>query len=109
MTDLEDYVDIRDIHPDYSEMECWNCGHVERIHPNRHILTCHNCFMGNDPVDREASSTVEGPDGELYTDYRQLWYGDVSIEEAQRRYEESTKDIQERIERDRARERTVSI
>ena len=108
-TGLSDYVDVRDIHPDYSMMECWNCGHTERIGPNRHMRVCHNCFMDNQPTDHETSSTVEGPDGELYVDYRQLWYGDVSIEEAQRRYEDNTKEMQERFKRDRARERTVKI
>lgn len=106
---LNGYVDARDIHPDYSEMTCWNCGHTERVGPNRHMRICHNCFMDNRPTDHETSSTVEGPDGELYTDYRLLWYGDVSIEEAQRRYEKKTKDVQERAERRRARERTVKL
>lgn len=103
------YVDIRDIHPGYSLMECWNCGHTEWVGLHRRMRICHNCFMDNEPTDHETSSTVEGPDGEVYMDYRQLWYGDVSIEEAQRRYDENTKSIKESIERDRARERAVRV
>lgn len=91
---LDQYVDVRDIHPDWWEMECWNCGHTERIGPNRHMRVCRHCFMDNKPTDHDAESTVEGPDGKLYTDYRLLWYGDISIEEAQRRYEENTSDIE---------------
>jgi len=108
-TGLEDYIDVRDIHPDYSNMECWNCGHKERIGPNRHMRICHNCFMDNDTTDHETDSTVEGPDGNLYLDYRLLWYGDVSFQEAQERYENSTKDMRERTKRKRARERTVRL
>ena len=104
-----DYVDIRDIHPDWGEMECWNCGHVERVAPNRHMRICHNCFMDNSPTDTEGEYTVEGPDGESYTDYRLLWYGDVSIEEAQRRYEEKTEDVNEWIKRDRSNDRSVAL
>lgn len=106
---VDDYVDIRDVHPDYDEMECWNCGHTERIGPNRRMRICHNCFMDNSPTDHDGESIVEGPDGELYVDYRLLWYGDVSIEEAQARYERRTKDARDRGRRHRARERTVRL
>ena len=104
-----EYVDIRDIHPDWSEMECWNCGHSERVGPNRHMRICHNCFIDNSPTEHETSSTVEGPDGELYTDYRRLWYGDIPVGEAQQRYETNTKGVRERGERERARERVVRL
>jgi len=92
-TGLEDYTDVRDVHPDYSKMECWNCGHTERIGPNRHIRVCHNCFMDNRTTDHDGKYTVVGPDGERYTDYRLVWYGDVSYQEAQRRYKEKTADM----------------
>jgi len=50
--------------------------------------------MDNRPTEHDGESVVEGPDGELYVDYRKLWYGDdVSIDEAQKRYESKTADI----------------
>jgi NMD protein affecting ribosome stability and mRNA decay len=107
--DIDEYIDVRDMHPDYSEMECWNCGATERIGPNRHMRICHNCFMDNSPTDHESESTVEGPDGELYVDYRLLWYGDVSRAEARRRYKEKTADIREQSKRYDARDRAVRL
>ena len=102
------YVDVRDVHPDWAEMECWNCGHVERVAPNRHTRVCHNCFMDNSPTETDSDYTVEGPDG-FYVDYRLLWYGDVSVEEAQKRYESKTGDVKESIKRRRAHDRRVRI
>jgi hypothetical protein len=108
-TGLEEYADAKELHPDYTLMECWNCGHTEWIGPNRHKRVCHRCFMDNSPSDHSGDSTVEGPDGQQYVDYRLLWYGDVSWEEARKKYRERTSDIRERARRDRARDRTVRL
>jgi hypothetical protein len=106
---IDQYVDIREIHPDFDEQECWSCGHTEWIGPSRHTRVCHNCFVDNSPTDHDGSSVVEGPDDELYVDYRLLWYGDVSLEEARQRYDEKTEGIRERAARSRARERAVRL
>lgn len=102
---MTDYVDARDIHPDWREFECWNCGHTERVGPNRKIKMCHECFMGQDESDLSGEHLSEHG----HINYRTLWYGDVSIEEAKKQYEENTAKIRERIERERARERTVRL
>lgn len=103
------YIDIREVHPDYWELECWNCGATEWVGPNRHMRICHNCFMDNKPADYDTDYTVEGPDGNQYVDYRLLWFGDVSITEAQERYEEDTRDVRKSAERTRARDRAVRL
>jgi|AKVG01.1.fsa_nt_gi hypothetical protein len=61
-----------------------------------------------DDID-DVEYTVEGPDGEQYIDYRIVWYGDVSLEEARRRYERATKNDEEDIRKMRARERSVRV
>lgn len=108
MTELEAYVDIEELLPMFEWQECWNCGHQKRVRTDRPPWkVCHECFMGQqkvDPEHRGDSTTEEG-----YTDYRILWYGDVSIEEAKEQYRENTKDIRERHERMEARERTVRV
>jgi len=103
------YIDIRDIHPDWELMKCWNCGHTERIAPNQHMRVCHNCFMDNSPTDVEGEDTVKGPDDKTYVDYRLVWYGDISIEEAKRKYKRNTKEASNSIRKSRARNREVSI
>lgn len=108
-TGLEDYTDVKEIHPDYHEMECWNCGETEWIEPNRHMRVCHYCFMDNNPTEHETSSTVVGPDGEYYCDYRKLWYGDVSLETAREKYRNKTEDVRNRAKRSRARDRQVRL
>ena len=104
-----EYTDIRDILPDWSTMQCWNCGHEERISPNRRMRICHHCFMDNSSTEHDGEYAVEGPDGDLYTDYRLLWYGDVSYAEAQRQYESSTKDMTERFKRSEAWDREINL
>lgn len=74
------YVDIREIHPAYREEECWNCGHTRFV--RRRWRVCKECFMGQQKHDGE------------YTDYRELWYGDVSIGEAKRRYAETEEEME---------------
>lgn len=103
MSDLSDYVDVRAIHPDYYERECWNCGYSELR--KRPFTCCPECFMGQKKHDYDTESRTE----EGYTDYRILWYGDIPLEEAHERYEEGTKDVRESMERRRARERQVRL
>lgn len=100
-----DYVDIREIHPDWREAECWHCGNtwLER----RPEKVCHGCFMGQQKVDEEhrGDSTVNG-----YTDYGELWYGEVDDRsEYADLYEESTAEVRERLKRSRTRDREVKI
>jgi len=98
-----EYVDIREIHPDFFEQECWNCGYTELR--KRPFNSCPGCFMGQEQTGADGEYTTD----EGYVDYRKLWYGDVSLEEAHRRYEENTEDTRRRIQRRRARERTVRL
>lgn len=73
-----EYVDVREVHPAYREAECWNCGYTRFV--RRRWTVCKECFMGQQKHEGE------------YTDYRELWYGDVSIEEAKRRLQETEKE-----------------
>ena len=100
---MSEFIDIREIHPDYYEQECWNCGYTELR--NRPYRKCPECFMGQDGTDADGDYVTE----EGYIDYRKLWYGDVTIEEAKRRYEANTKSVRERLKRNRGRERSVRI
>lgn len=76
----EDYVDVREIHPSYHEAKCWNCGNTRFV--RRRWTVCKECFMGQQKHDGE------------YTDYRELWYGDVSIEAAKQRYAETEEEME---------------
>lgn len=98
-----DYVDIRAIHPDYYVQECWNCGHSE--HRNRPFKVCPECFMGQKEVDHDGESVTD--DG--YVDYRLLWYGDVSMEEAHRRYGETSEEVWGNITPPDVEKRTVRV
>lgn len=80
----EDYIDARELCVEYRQGECWNCGHTRWLW-RRGVPwnVCKECFMGQRQHDHEAEYTT--PEG--YTDYRLLWYGDVSIAEAKRRFD----------------------
>lgn len=96
-----DYTDVRELHPDFDEQECWNCGYTELR--ERWFRKCPECFMGQEQHDGDGEFfTAEG-----YIDYRLLWYGDVDLAEAKRRYDDETKEMREQLERDRARKRAV--
>lgn len=86
MSDAQ-YIDVRELHPDYYEQECWNCGHSELR--NQPFRCCPECFMGQEKHDPEPEHHTD----EGYIDYRLLWYGDVSMEEAHRRYGETQEDV----------------
>lgn len=105
---MSEYVDIRDIHPTYEWQECWNCDNRKRIRTDRPPWrVCKGCFMGQVPVDEDLQTDITTPEG--YTDYRLLWYGDVSIAEAKRRYRETTEEITERHRRRDASDRAVRL
>lgn len=106
---MSNYIDIRELMSNYERRECWNCGdgRWERLDAPQTIM-CRECFMGQrGGDDRDTSKDHITPEG--YVDYRQLWYGDVSLAEAKRKYEHSTKDSRERMQRMDARERSVFI
>ena len=100
---MNGYVDVREVHPDYREEECWNCGNTRLV--KRRWTVCKECFMGQKQHGRNASSTT----AEGYTDYRLLWYGDVSIEEAKRLYKETQEDVRESMGRPGESKRTVRL
>ncbi|WP_337653212.1 hypothetical protein [Halomontanus rarus] len=102
MTDQE-YIDVRELHPDYYEQVCWNCGHSELR--NRPFTSCPECFMGQKKTDSDGEFVTD----EGYIDYRRLWYGDVSMEEAHRRYGETTDEIWGRMTPPDVDKRTVRI
>lgn len=99
-----EYVDVRDVHPDWREETCWNCGNTERV--RRIWRVCHECFMGQQQANRDAESVTD----EGYTDYGLLWYGEADDrEEYKRQYEQNTAETSDRLLRDRAMEREVRI
>lgn len=101
-----EYVDVRDLLDVFEWRECWNCGNEKRVRTDQPPWkVCHECFMGQQQTDRDTEYVT--PEG--YVDFRRLWYGNVSIAEAKRRYEENTAEIRERHARERARDRTVRV
>lgn len=99
----KEYVNIEAIHPDYREETCWNCGNTK--HVKRRWTVCKECFMGQKQHNSDASATT--PEG--YTDYRLLWYGDVSIEEAKRLHEKTQEEVRESMGHPGERKREVRI
>ncbi|WP_121744911.1 hypothetical protein [Natronorubrum halophilum] len=99
-----EYTDVREIHPDYYEQECWNCGYSALR--KRSFQTCPKCFMGQEQhEDRDSEIYTD----EGYIDYRLLWYGDVSMEEAHRRYGETQEDVWKNMNPPHVDKRTVRI
>lgn len=97
-----EYIDVRELHPDYRHVECWHCGASwYEKHPRR---MCHECIMGQEPRP-PGEYVVEGR-----VDYGRLWYGDVDDRaEYRERYEEETAEVAARCRRRRAAEREVNI
>lgn len=103
------YVDVRDLMPNFEWQECWNCGNEKRIRTDTpgHWICCRECFMGQRKVPEERRGEYETEDG--YTDYRRLWYGDVSIEQAKRKHERVVNTAKQRSKKIRSRDRTVRL
>lgn len=104
MTDRE-YVDVREIHPAYRREECWNCGHTRYVKQRWRV--CKECFMGQQQADEDLRGEYETDEG--YTDYRLLWYGDVSLSDAKRQYQETTEALWESQGRPGERNREVRV
>jgi len=81
MTDrtLDDYVDLRRLHIEYEEKECWNCGHTwfRQARPAESI--CSECLWGQGDNERVDE----------LTDYGELWYGDISRDEMRRKHQQT--------------------
>lgn len=87
----KEYIDVREIHPDWRWQTCWNCGHEWLIRRPTQGRVCRECFMGQNEVDEEKRGEYETEEG--YTDYGRLWYGDVSLEEKKRQYKQAKEDV----------------
>lgn len=99
----DDFVDVREVHPDYRRAECWNCGHTWL--EKRPKTVCHECFMGQDDGHDGEYATDEG-----YINYGALWYEPgLSRAEMKRRYREKTATVRERMQRRRARKVEVCL
>lgn len=64
MSDLDDYVDLKNLHPDLRDYECWNCGHTgqRRQEKSKGAVICSNCYHGQ---------------GDEKVDYIEMWYPDM--------------------------------
>ena len=85
---MEDYVDIRSVHPEYWMVQCWNCGHEWFAATVSQARVCHGCLMGQEELDHESESVT--PEG--YMDYGRLWYGDIPRREMVERFERTKED-----------------
>jgi NMD protein affecting ribosome stability and mRNA decay len=94
---VDDYRDIRDIHPDWRWHECWHCGHRWRVRRPVDKRLCRHCFFGQEQLDSDDPRvTGNAPTKQGYINYRELWYGDVSPAEARRRFGETKQEISKR-------------
>jgi len=100
------YVDVREIHPDYERRSCWNCDNTWLARRTaRGTKACHHCFMGQEQVGHPDESHDHIRAG--YIDYRLLWYGDVSVEEARERFVRAEDEIDDVL--DAAYDREVRL